>query len=400
MKVALISEWVDAWRGGAETSTFQFLYHVLEKGVDVHLFTRSRPAAVPGLVVRHIGGAAMSRTRRSMTFAHRVEQLIGRESFDVRHAITACRCADVYQPRGGTVVESIERNLALIESDPARAIKRLANRFNAKQRYALRLERRLMSDPNGPVVIAISDYVVRQLKHHYNLPDMRIRKVYNGVDRADRTDTELASVRRSLRREFAIGDDELLVLLVAHNFKLKGVGRWLEALALLRARGNGNVRSIVVGKGDDPRWRRRAGRLGVADAVRYIGPSDRVRNLYLAADVLVHPTYYDPCSRVVLEAMVEGLPCVTTRWDGASEMIVDGENGYVLNDPGDVSALADRVLDLCDAQKRQSFRHRAVGIAPRVSMKRHAEAVLDVYRELVARSEPGRSNADPIPAPS
>ena len=75
MKVALISEWIDPWRGGAETSTLQFLHHLMDRGTEVHLFTRSRPSPTPTLHVHHIGGAAMSRTRRSVTFAHRVARL-------------------------------------------------------------------------------------------------------------------------------------------------------------------------------------------------------------------------------------------------------------------------------------------------------------------------------------
>ena len=64
MKVAVVCEWLDAWRGGAETSTLQYLHHLRAKGVEVHVFTRSRPAAAPDLHVHVVNGAAMTRTRR------------------------------------------------------------------------------------------------------------------------------------------------------------------------------------------------------------------------------------------------------------------------------------------------------------------------------------------------
>lgn len=384
MKVALVAEWLDAWRGGAETSTLQFVHHLMKQDVELHVFTRSRPSPTRGLHVHTISGASMSRTRRSITFAHRVERLLRSDIFDVIHAISPCRCADIYQPRGGTVVEAIERNLALLKTSPGRRVKRYANHFNFKQRYLLALERDLLGRQDGPLVVAISDYVVRQLKDHYALPDGRIRKIYNGVEPDRTAASERDRHRAAIRREFGIHEDHCLALLIAHNFRLKGLQRWMEALALLVDRGVTGVRSLVVGKGDSERWLRLAARLGITDYLTFTGPTERVSEFHHAADLLVHPTYYDPCSRVVLEAMVAGLPCVTTRWDGASEMIEDGSNGYVLDDPGDIQAIADRVERLCSSDRCKRMGHAASAVADRVSMARHTAELLSLYEEMSA----------------
>ena len=261
MRIALVSEWLDSWRGGAETSTLQFLHHLMDSGTEVHVYTRSRPSPTPDLTVHTISGASMTRTRRSVTFAHRVERRLRAESFDVVHAISPCRGVDIYQPRGGTVAETIQRNIALRQSPAGRSIKQFAGYFNLKQRFMLQMERQLMLDPRGPIVVAISDYVVNQLKSHYDLPDHRVRKIFNGVNILPSSKTEVAEQRRAIRLEFGVKNDQLLVLTVAHNFRLKGVARWLEALALLRSRGVTDVRAIVLGKGDSPRWHRLVKRL-------------------------------------------------------------------------------------------------------------------------------------------
>ena len=385
MKVALVSEWLDAWRGGAETSTQQFIHHLMDRDVELHVFTRSRPSPTPGMFVHTISGASMSRTRRSVTFSHRVERILRTDSFDVVHAISPCRYADIYQPRGGTVAETMERNVALRDSAHARRLKRYTARLNLKQRYLLLLERKLLAPGKGPIVAAISDYVVRQLREHYDLPDERIHKIYNGVD-ADRcTESQRADHRHAIRREFGIAPSDVLVLLVAHNFRLKGVHRWMQALASLVERGVGNVRSLVVGRGESPAWHRLADRLDIVDRLIFVGPSDRVSDFLHAADILVHPTYYDPCSRVVLEGMVASVPCITTRWDGASEMIVDGTNGYVLDEPTDIVTLAERVEQLRDPGLRKRIGHAASAIADRVSMTRHANEMMALYEEVQSR---------------
>jgi UDP-glucose:(heptosyl)LPS alpha-1,3-glucosyltransferase len=319
-----------------------------------------------------------------MTFARRVERLLRADSFDVIHAISPCRGADIYQPRGGAVAESIERNLALRSVGMARSLKRFANKFNFKQRYMLGLERQMLGTGAGPLVIAISDYVARQLKVHYDLPNERIRTIYNGVNPDGFSEVERLRYRSAIRAEFGIAEGDLLVLLVAHNFRLKGVARWMEALAQLVKQGITNVRSLVIGNGESHRWHHLAARLGIDRHLTLTGPSDRVQAIRCAGDILVHPTYYDPCSRVVLEGMVAGLPCITTRWDGASEMIEDGVNGFVLDDPSQTAALADRVEQLRDLKLRQRMGEAAHQVIGQVGMERHARTVLALYKETTA----------------
>ncbi|UCE61435.1 MAG: glycosyltransferase family 4 protein [Phycisphaerales bacterium] len=381
MKVALVAEWMDPWRGGAETSTQQFIHHLLDRGVELHIFTRSRFSSTPFMQIHTISGASMSRTRRSMTFAHRVQRLLRNGSFDTIHAISPIKGADIYQPRGGTAAETIERNLALRKTLAGRSLKRCANVFNFKQRYLLTMEREILGNDDGPVVVAISEYVVRQLKKHHGLPDERIRLIYNGVNPDESTEAEKAHDRATIREEYKIAEHDILVLLVAHNFRLKGVARWMEALSMLLKRGIGNVRCALIGKGESRHWHHLAAQLGIRQRISFVGPSDRVGAFHHAGDVLVHPTYYDPCSRVVLEAMSAGLPCITTRWDGAAEMIEDGVSGYVIDDPWDVSALAERIERLRQPDIRQAIGTSAKQVSRRIGMERHADEMLALYEE-------------------
>jgi UDP-glucose:(heptosyl)LPS alpha-1,3-glucosyltransferase len=179
-----------------------------------------------------------------------------------------------------------------------------------------------------------------------------------------------------------VAPGDLLTVTIAHNFRLKGVRRWMEALALLGSSRAQGLRALVIGKGDTPAWHRLASRLGVDGRLTFIGATDRVPAFLHAADVLVHPTYYDPCSRVVLEGLLAGLPCITTRWDGAAEVIHNGENGFVLDDPWDVQALAATVERLRDAELRRSVGEAAARVGERVSMAANARAMIDLYHSV------------------
>jgi glycosyltransferase involved in cell wall biosynthesis len=89
-------------------------------------------------------------------------------------------------------------------------------------------------------------------------------------------------------------------------------------------------------------------------------PGDDVAALYRDADVLVHPTYYDTASLVVLEALASGTIPVTTVRDGNADLAIEG-GGAALERPGDAKALAEaleRVLERADAERARAVAER------------------------------------------
>jgi len=383
LKIAIVSEWLDASRGGAETSALQFINQLLPYDLDLHLFTRSRPAIEGRVTVHTVNSRPWPRARGGLAFMRSVDDLLNKEPFDVVHAITPCMHADIYQPRGGTVAESIERNLALRRSGIVRGLKRCANLLNLKQRIDLHIERQLMTN-DRTVVVALSQYVIRQLKQHYRSPDERIRLIFNGIELPQRSPADRDANRSAMRKELGLSEQECLFILIAHNFRLKGVPRWMDALRLLVSQGVTGFRSLVIGKGDTPSRRRLGRRMGLDGILTFVGATPRVVEYRDAADVLVHPTYYDPCSRVVMEALAEGLPCLASRWDGAAELISDGVQGFVLDDPSDVPALAAFAMRMLDPTLRRQMRQAAKDIGDRVSMTRHAREMVALYAEIIA----------------
>ena len=76
------------------------------------------------------------------------------------------------------------------------------------------------------------------------------------------------------------------------------------------------------------------------------------KDCYFAADYLVHPTFYDPCSLVALEALACGLPVITTRYNGASELLTPPTDGIVIDTPAQSARTRGR--DDADARSRLS----------------------------------------------
>jgi UDP-glucose:(heptosyl)LPS alpha-1,3-glucosyltransferase len=112
----------------------------------------------------------------------------------------------------------------------------------------------------------------------------------------------------------------------------------------LRALGDAAARLVVIGRGDVARYRARAGELGVAGQVVWLGVRADIERWYVAADVLVLPTRYEPFGNVHLEALASGLPVVTSRVAGGAE-VLDARCGAAV-DARSPAEVADAVARL------------------------------------------------------
>ena len=213
-------------------------------------------------------------------------------------------------------------------------------RANYRRMELLRAERRLCRGSHGPTIAALSRYVVDQLRRHYGTDPERVVLTLNGV--ATNKETNAREVQ-ALRARIAgtVGGNPVLFLFVAHNFRLKGLDRLIRAMQLAAEETAERPACLmVVGAARTDRPRRLAERLGVGDRVVFLGPLRQVQNAIAAADVGVLPSFYDPSSRFILEALAAGKPVITTRFNGAADHFTDGRHGIVIDSPDNIPALA------------------------------------------------------------
>ena len=144
------------------------------------------------------------------------------------------------------------------------------------------------------------------------------------------------------------------------------------------------LRLLVVGKEDPAAYAALAKQLGVGDRVVFHPPTSTPQEFYRQADFFVLPTRHDPCSLVVLEALAMGLPVISTRFNGATEIMDHGTHGFVLDDPADVDALAAAMRDLCDDDRRREMSQACLALRPRLAYEHHLDELLAIYERVVA----------------
>jgi UDP-glucose:(heptosyl)LPS alpha-1,3-glucosyltransferase len=140
---------------------------------------------------------------------------------------------------------------------------------------------------------------------------------------------------------------------------------------------------VVVGRDDPQPYQRLARRLGIDGRVRFVGTTTPIEVWYSVADALAHPTWYDPCSRVVLEALVRGLPVVTTRYNGAAEVMQERTHGVVIAAPNDIAALASGLAAALQPALRGACQADAPRMRAQLSMARHARELLSLYERVL-----------------
>jgi UDP-glucose:(heptosyl)LPS alpha-1,3-glucosyltransferase len=176
-----------------------------------------------------------------------------------------------------------------------------------------------------------------------------------------------------------------VLLFLGTGYGRKGLDRVLGALpALLRQQPR--ARLLVVGYDSaSARYERRAKRLGLRHAVRFLGGRRDTETCYSAADLYVLPTRYDPFANTTLEALAAGLPVITSDANGAGELISSGFEGLVLPEPISADALCDALAGFLDPERAGARRDAARRLAERHSIERCMERSTKVLESVASR---------------
>jgi UDP-glucose:(heptosyl)LPS alpha-1,3-glucosyltransferase len=374
MKIALVIEDYDPARGGVEQWTHQFARQLSQWGHELHIVARRFAPIFDHSFVRHY----VPRCRSRLAFAEAVETKLRSIGADVIHDTGAGWHAHVFQPHGGSRLASFHQNLQLIPAWARPAKVQAARLLPRYREFEQLLARQYLDD--GRLILALSKMVAHDLQRWHGVSRERIRVVYNGVDTVRFSPLKRAQFRQPAREQLGLRDGETLLLIVAHNLKLKGVPTLIRAAGSLHREGF-PVRVAVVGGTPGRRYHRLVAQCGIADAVQFVGAVADPLPYYAAADIYVQPTFYDPCSLVALEALAIGLPVVTTRFNGAGELITEGVEGHIVNDPANPSELADVLRPLFDAQRRELMSNAARKLAVQHTLERNCREILAVYQE-------------------
>jgi len=338
MKIALIRKYYTDF-GGAERYTAALAEHLLAAGHEVHVFAnewkvRKEDTATIRTVFHRVPMLKGLSVLEALSFALNCRRMLKRERFDIIQSFERTIYQDVYRAGDGCHREWLIQRKKI---DPL--YKTITNRFNPLHMVLLWIEREIFREGNYKMIIAISKRGKEEIVKHYGVPRRQIKVVYNAIDRRRFDFEDRMKTREEVRKKIGIPGGAPLLIFVGSGFKRKGLPATIRALTKL----NSKILLMVIGRDRIGPYLSLAKKQNVEKRLFFVGPVVDVERYYCASDLFVFPTVYEPFGNVCLEAMAAGLPVVTSRISGGSEVLDEGRNGYVIEDPTDYVEIAEKI---------------------------------------------------------
>jgi len=373
MKIAIIRKKY-TFHGGAEGFSQSLINHLVKKGHEIHIFAIKwqKDAEIKNLYFHKIPAITFNSFLRDLSFAIYSYNTLKkyRNEFDIIQSHDKTLFQDIYRAGDGCHREWLRQRLK--RSSPARKLLTLLNPYHW---LILKLEKKIFEEKRYKKIIAISELVKRNILEHYSVDEKDITVIYNGVDLERFHPRNKAIYRNRFRKNLGIDEQEFLILFVGSGFERKGLRFLIEAIERIKK----SITLLVVGKGKEKKLKG----LIRNQRVIFCGPQKEIETFYAAADVFAFPTIYEPFGNVHLEALASGLPMITTGLSGASEIIKNGKEGFVVSTPEDIDSLKNYIEILVDNKVRKEMSENARGLAEEFSFQRHIKETISLYESII-----------------
>lgn len=183
--------------------------------------------------------------------------------------------------------------------------------------------------------------------------------------------------------------DSRILLSVASLIKTKGIDINLKAVSKLIKK-YPDIKYYVIGGGEEEaNLKNLAEELHIKDSVVFLGrlPHKEVMKYMGKSSIFVLPSWQEGFGIVYIEAMAHGKPVVAVRGEGIEDVIVHGENGFLVEpqDVDDVVKVLDFILENAEKAAEIGVNARKI-VMNNYTWQRNAEKTIDIYKSLINKN--------------
>ncbi|MEW6026668.1 MAG: glycosyltransferase family 4 protein [Planctomycetota bacterium] len=380
MKIAfVIYNWSES-KGGVERYAYDLARYLTKEGNEVHIFSANKDAApAPGLIFHPVPAGGIFSYNKYSAFARNSARMLKEDRFDVIHGFGRTYYQDVYRVGSGCHWEYLKNR----HPSTNNIFGRLLQYLNPRNQVIMHLEKKSFSRGAYKKVVCISHRVKQEVQAYYHIPDEDIKIIYNGIDLNRFNPGNREKYCSETRAKLGLSGGDIVLLFVGSGFERKGLQYAIESLALVPQDKRANLKLLVVGSGNIARYQSLAARHNIEKQVIFAGAQAQIERYYASGDVFLFPTLYEPFGTVCLEAMASGLPVITTRIAGASEVIADSIDSFVVDRPSDIRTIAEKIVFLLDPVWRKNMSKAAALTASKYSFENNFRQVKETYREIM-----------------
>ncbi len=278
---------------------------------------------------------------------------------DFYFSLERISCSDIYRAGDGVhkVFLSIEKK----------------SKINLLHKVYLYLEKRCFE--NSKKIIANSHMIKNQIIDTYKINSNKIEVIYNGINLVK---PDFKKSYEKLAKEFDIKKNENIILYVGSGFKRKGVEEFLEIFSKIK---NKDCKAFIIGKEKKFSYYKNIAKdLKIDSKVIFTGPRADVIDFYTISDIFLFPTRYEPFSNVILESMSFSNAVITTKQNGAHEILLDE---YIMETPTDYT-IVNKIDELLEnPEKMSEIKAQNLEIVKNFSIEKNVEQTLKVINEVI-----------------
>ena len=206
-------------------------------------------------------------------------------------------------------------------------------KLTSRYRHFAEYEKAVFGDNQTTEIMILSAQQQRDFEKYYPNCGTRMHSLPPGIEPDRRLNDQREIKRLAFREKFSITEDQTVLLQIGSGFKVKGIDRSLKAVASLPPDLRERVIFILVGKDKPAKVLKLADDLAIRDRLLLVPGSDDIPDFLAGSDLMLHPAYRESAGHVLLEAMVSGLPVLTTSTCGYAWHIEQAKSGLVCSEP-------------------------------------------------------------------
>jgi UDP-glucose:(heptosyl)LPS alpha-1,3-glucosyltransferase len=359
--------------GGAEQFASELTKKLSRESQDAfHVFANRWQSNSPAAQFHKIPIISFPKFLTTISFAWFVQRKLQRNGFSLVHSHERIFAADLYTLHGVPHrywIHEVRRKKMMSLYDLATAW----------------VESKLVYEGGCRKFIAVSDLTRDIFLREYPIDPDRVDVIHPGVNLTDYQRKNKDDVRHSVRSSLGAGPDDPVIVFASMNFEIKGLDDILLSLAQFKKQ-NSKFKLVVAGKGNNKKYEKIIREAGLAGNVVFTGTlaKDKLIDLYLAGDLYIMLSKFDTFGMVVLEAMAAGIPVMISSHVGAKDLVQEGKNGFVIDNPSDYDYITSRLEILLNKNYRRSMSASALQTASQNTWDSVAAKYQIIYNDILA----------------
>jgi glycosyltransferase involved in cell wall biosynthesis len=228
-------------------------------------------------------------------------------------------------------------------------------------------------------IICVSEGVKNVLVNQGISPSKCI-VIYNGID----PDIKPSLSRDEVRKKWGVSDNDILIGTVGSLIKRKRFKDLIKAVSLVAGRTEKPVKCIIVGEGPEKdNLLKEANEEKLDGKIIFTGFQPEAISYINTMDIFVLPSENEGLPRVILEAMLMGKPVIASNVTGPSELVVNGETGFLVTagQPGMFADVILKLIEMPELRKQMGEKARE-RIIRNFSVDRYVSEVEKVFAEV------------------